>query len=327
MTPQNVSVTQPVGQAIDRVKRMLFQPFDTGKWFVIGFCAWLAHLGEGGFGGFNGGYNFGSPAGHGSGREQIEQIKDYVLNNLSWIVPLAVGLVVIGLAVGVVLTWLGSRGRFMFLHCVALDKAEVVLPWRKFAREGNSLFLFRLALGLVALILVAPFLVLAGYTVFSMIDRGGPSAGGVLGLVAIVLALIAVGIMYAVIAKLTKDFVVPIMFLQGCPCREGWNELLGLISANVGRFLLYLLFQIVLGMAIGAIILIVVIVTCCVAGCLLAIPYLGTVVLLPILIFGRSYSLYYLAQYGQKYDVFAPSTPPAPGTTAPPGAGLPVAPA
>src|SRR2546426_9583856 len=48
------SVTRPVSQAIDRVKRVLFQRFNAGKWFVIGFCAWLASLGGGGFhGGFN----------------------------------------------------------------------------------------------------------------------------------------------------------------------------------------------------------------------------------------------------------------------------------
>jgi len=26
---------------MDRVKRLLFQPFDLGKWFMIGFGAWL----------------------------------------------------------------------------------------------------------------------------------------------------------------------------------------------------------------------------------------------------------------------------------------------
>jgi hypothetical protein len=33
---------------LERVKRVLFQPFDLGKWFIIGFCAWLAFLGDGG---------------------------------------------------------------------------------------------------------------------------------------------------------------------------------------------------------------------------------------------------------------------------------------
>ena len=49
MTTQarEMSVTLPVGQAMDRVKKVLFQPFDLARWFAIGFCAWLAYLGEG----------------------------------------------------------------------------------------------------------------------------------------------------------------------------------------------------------------------------------------------------------------------------------------
>jgi hypothetical protein len=39
------------------------------------------------------------------------------------------------------------------------------------------------------------------------------------------------------------------------------------------------------------------------------IPYLGTVLLLPILVFKRAYSLHYLAQYGPQYDVFPSATP------------------
>ncbi|HWB59674.1 MAG TPA: hypothetical protein VG733_09280, partial [Chthoniobacteraceae bacterium] len=56
--PEHVSVTEPVGLAIERVKQVLFRPFDFGKWITIGFCAWLASLGGGGGGG--GGFNFNS---------------------------------------------------------------------------------------------------------------------------------------------------------------------------------------------------------------------------------------------------------------------------
>ena len=62
-------------------------------------------------------------------------------------------------------------------------------------------------------------------------------------------------------------------------------------------------------MAIGVLVLVAIVVTCCIAGCLMALPYLGTVVLLPVLVFKRSYSLYYLAQFGPAYDVF-PALPP-----------------
>jgi len=88
LPPANVSVGLPVGQAIERVKRVLFQPFDLGKWITIGFCAWLAYLGQGGF---HGSYNFSSPHGGGAGavREWVEQARHYVTDNLIWIVPLA----------------------------------------------------------------------------------------------------------------------------------------------------------------------------------------------------------------------------------------------
>lgn len=291
------------------MKRLLFQPFDLGKWFVIGFCAWLAHLGEQGFhANFPGGWS----QGRGSARHEFEHARDYAMSNLHWLVPLVAAVVIVGLALGLVFLWLNCRGKFMFLHCVALDKAEVALPWHKFARAGNSLFGFRLVLGLIGFVLIVPMLVLAGVAIFSMVAHHGPRVGAVLGLIAIGLMLIAVCIIFGLIGKLTTDFVVPIMFLRGRSCREGWRELLGLLSANVGGFVLYVLFQIVLGLAIGVIVLLVVLVTCCCAGCVMALPYLGTVFLLPILTFKRAYSLHYLAQYGPEYDVFPLPTTPLP---------------
>jgi hypothetical protein len=295
MTPQpvTVSVALPVSLAIDRVKRVLFQPFDFGKWFTIGFCAWLARLGETGL---RGSYNFNSSHGDGDFRRGFEHAKEFVTSNLYWIVPVAVVVVIIGVGLWVLFTWLSSRGKFMFLHCVVFDKAEVVVSWDKFTREGNSLFLFRIVLGLIGMVTTLPLVALAVFMGFTMFARAGLWVGGILGLTGVVLVLVAVGIVFVLIAKLTTDFVVPIMFLRGGRCLDGWRQLFSLISANVGHFVLYILFQIVLGIAIGAIVL--------------AIPYIGTVLLLPILMFKRSYSLYYLAQFGREYDVFQFPNPP-----------------
>ena len=170
--PREISVVEPVSPALERVKRILFQPFDLGKWFVIGFCAWLAQLGESGTGGS---FNSNSGSHHNYQGEDFHRdlvrAKDYVLEHLNWIVPLVVGLVVIGLALWLVFLWLNSRGKFMFLHCVALDKAEVVEPWNKFADEANSLFLFRLVLGLVTMVCTLPLLIIALVIVFKMFHR------------------------------------------------------------------------------------------------------------------------------------------------------------
>jgi len=299
----NISVTAPVQMAIERVKSLLFCPFDLGRWFTIGFCAWLAHLGDAGFHA-----NFNFPSEHPSGadfHEEMERAKEFVMGNLYWIVPLAVGLIVFFIALGVALLWLNSRGKFMFLHCVASGKAEVTEPWRDFSRQGNSLFLFRLVLGVLAMIPMLPLVVMIVVEIYRMFARKSVDVADIAVTVVCALGLLAFGLVFAVIGKLLKDFVVPIMFLRRSGCVAAWREFLRLLGDNLGNFVVYLLFQIVLAMAIGMIILFVILLTCCCAGCLLLIPYLGTVLLLPVLAFQRAYSLCYLAQYGREYNVFA----------------------
>jgi hypothetical protein len=317
--PLDISVTTPVSAALERVKQVLFRPFDLGKWFTVGFCAWLALLGEQGGGGGGGNYNFGSHRGaDGNGFMQwFDRAKDYVMDNLAWIVPLAAVVILLVLALGILFTWLNSRGKFMFLHCVALNKAEVVAPWNQFAREANSLFWFQLVLGLIGFAVTLPLLGLIAILVIGMVKASAATVIGVTGAAGALLLIIALAVGFAVIRKLTMDFVVPIMFLRQKNCLAGWRELRGLFTGNVGNFILYFLFQIVLAMVIGMMVLIVVIATCCIAGCFMALPYLGTVLLLPVHVFSRAYSLYYLAQFGSEFDVF-PSVPAAAPGAIPP---------
>ena len=314
MNPPLISVTRPVDLAIDRVKQVLFRPFDAGKWFVIGFCAWLAYLGQGGSG-----YNFHVPGGnHGHAadlRQMIEQAQDFVQENLFWIVPLGIALIAFGLIVGVVLTWLHSRGEFMFLHCVARNQAQIAEPWREFAREGNSLFCFRLVLMVAGIVTAWPILILSGIKLYRMFMDDAWTYHGIMQCVGLGLALVFVSLVLGIIGKFTSDFVVPIMFLRRQQCLGAWREFGRLLAARPGEFILYLLFQIVLAIALGILVLLAILVTCCIACCALALPYLGTVVLLPVLVFKRAYSLHYLAQFGPEYDSFAP--PPSPPPAAP----------
>jgi hypothetical protein len=315
--PAQVSVTSPIQPAIERARHLLFQPFDLAKWFAIGFCAWLAHLGEGGFTGFNGRF----PSSRGvpqvpslpslpEAGERWEQLQAEVMRNLYWILPLAVALVVFILALSLLMVWLSSRGEFMFLHCVALNRAEVAVPWRQHAGKARSLFFFRLTLGLIAVVPSLLLLTTIGVFVVRIFRQGGTDLASWLPLIAAALALFGLGLGFVIVAKLTRDFVVPIMYLRGGTCREAWSELLGLFAGRLHLLIVYLLFQIVIALAIGIAVLITVIATCCLAGCLLLLPYLGTVALLPVLVFQRAYSVYYLGQLGAQYNLFQAAPPP-----------------
>lgn len=301
ISPAPISVTAPLTQAIDRVKRVLFQPFDLGKWFVIGFCAWLAQLGENGGGGnFNGGGN------HKGGQigQEFSHAKDYVLSNLAWIIPVAIIVLLVVVALVLLITWLNSRGKFMLLHCVALNRADVGVPWNKFARQADSLFWFRVVVGLIAFIVIAPVVALGVVTGIAAFGRDSISAPAVAVFGGVVLLFIGVALVFFLIRKFTMDFVVPIMFRRGGTCREGWRILRQLMADHPGNIAVYMLFQIVIHLVSGLLVLAVMIVTCCVC-CLLLVPYIGTVILLPLFVFHRAYSAYYLAQFGREFDVFS----------------------
>jgi hypothetical protein len=322
MTGNPISVTLPVGPAIENVKRLLFRPFDLSKWFVIGFCAWLAYLGQGG------GFNFNVPGtSHKSAagfRDSFERARGYVVDNLHWIVPVAIIVLMLLLILGVLMTWLRSRGEFMFLHCVAHNRAEIGRPWTEFAREGYSLFLFRLAMGAIGIVVTWPLLIWCVIRLYRMFVDSDWNVEGILGCIVIGMAALGVWIVFAVVTKLTADFVVPLMFLRRQRCLNCWREFASMIAASPGQFILYFLFQIVLVFVLVVLVLVVVVVTCCIAGCLLILPYLGTVVLLPVLVFNRSYSLFYLAQFGREFDVFA--TPPEPPPLPPEAGGIIISP-
>ena len=318
---REISVIMPVSTALARVKRMLFQPFDLGKWFIIGFCAWLAHLGEQGGYNFNFGNNFSNhsdrPMEH--FRDVFNQAREFALANLVWLIPLAVFVVVLLVGWMVLILWLSSRGKFMFLHCVALNKAEVAAPWRQYRDAANRLFRFRLVLALAGLVLFLPLVVLLVVLVVRLFTAGDFELGRVMPVAGLFLGMLLLGLVLALVQKFLMDFVVPIMYLRGGTCLAAWREFGRLLAEHSGDLVLYILFQIVLAIVLLVVVILVFALTCCVACCLAMLPYLGTVVLLPILTFKRAYALHYLAQFGPEYDVFPPAAPPV--VTPPPTPG------
>jgi len=305
-----ISVLEPIGAALEKTNTILFKPFDFAKWFTIGFCAWLVMLCQGG--GFH--FNFNFPFGNTNrGGISPEQVQGFVLSHLPLIIGIGSGIFIVSIIIGIVFLWLSSRGNFMFLSCVAQNKAEVKLPWDKYRQEGNSLFLFRIVVSVIGFFVFIILAGIAGVLIFTFRKNGMDITVLLIsGLIALGVVVLPAGLLFSVFIKSTFDFVVPIMYLHRITCTQAWGRFWELLKSNIGKFLLYFLFQIVIWMAIAAITFAAVLVTCCCAACIMAIPYLGTVLLLPLLVFKRSYSLCYLRQYGSDFDVFAVTALPEP---------------
>jgi hypothetical protein len=314
----SVSVTVPLGQAITRTTQITFGPFDLGKWFVLGFSAWLATLGEGG-GGFNFSYQTGGQASNsatGDGTDSVQPVWQWITTHLPWVIILGVVIAIAMIAVGLLITWLRSRAMFIFLDNLAENQAAIVAPWKQFKPLGNSLFLFYLILGIIALACYAAMLGLILIVALPDI-RAEHFGGGAIAAIVLGLLLLPLGLAFALIAWCTNNFVVPLMYLRCQKILPAWREFRTvLLPGNVGAFVLFLLLQFVLRIAIGIISVLLGCITCCIGF----LPYLSTVLTLPLHVFDRGYSVYFLEQFGQEYRIFraiADPTGPAPSGPAP----------
>src|SRR5207237_4107223 len=105
--------------------------------------------------------------------------------------------------------------------------------------------------------------------------------------------------------SLMVNFIVPVMYIQRCRASESFGIVARLVAAQPGEILLYCLFLIVLALATAIVACLVTCATCCIA----AIPYIGTVILLPVFVLLRSFSLLFLRQFGPESDVWASFVP------------------
>ncbi|NQU40652.1 MAG: DUF4339 domain-containing protein [Lentisphaerae bacterium] len=313
-----IKLVDPVREAWTGMKLVLFQPFDISKWFAIGFAAWLATLGEGG--GSSSASSSGRGWSSGGGSSNIKDLSiDGLLNRLeeAWtpvreffhsygsiVIAVTVVLVVIIGASGVTFLWLRSRGRFMLLDNVLRNSGEVEAPWRIWRQHGNSLFRWSLVYGLICFVLFLFIMGLSWPLVFKPCITARAFVPSTIGGMVIVGALLFFySLVTYYIGRFLEDFVVPLMYHRDLTTTEAWGKFMPLYRSHSGSFLLYGLFRLLLQSGAGIAILAVILVTCFIAGCLMAIPYIGAVLLLPVTVFFRLYSVEYLAQYGGDFVV------------------------
>ena len=100
------------------------------------------------------------------------------------------------------------------------------------------------------------------------------------------------------------------------PLSRAWVRFFSVFNKHPFHFLIFGLFVFVLLIGFVAAIILAGLMTCCIGFILFVIPYIGTVVTLPVWYTLRAFSLEYLAQFGDDYNVFPSSAPEAAGASA-----------
>lgn len=298
----SISYSHPLALGWQRMKKALFKPFDISKWFRIGFTAWLAGLTDCNGGG-NGSYN-------NKGKADLDDFfnfpqiaHEWLLDNPLWFNLIILGVVLLFIVV-TILVWVSSRGKFMFLHNVALDKADISKPWHEYRKEGNSLFLWEFFFGWFAFAVFMLFLAYCFVTAKNLYYGDYPDIAIFWSVATMILMLIGYIIIFGYITLFLKDFVVPLMYKHRIGVLKGWTTFLGLFVRHFFTFILYGLFIFVLGIGVAICVIFFALLTCCIGLLLLAIPFIGAVILLPVSYTFRAFSIEFLAQFGKKYNVF-----------------------
>lgn len=296
--------------SFNHTSQVLFRPFTFRKWLALAFVSLLAgSAGNSGTGG-----NFPNP----------QDMGDIPGDAWAWIVqfwPFLVlgGVILIGLSL--LLVWLASVMNFVYIDQIIRNSAAIREPFARLRRRGTSYFLWNLAFTLVALFALALIIGAPLVLVFLVIPDADTSLQ-VLAVVWAVLVGIPLLIAMSVIDIFTRDFVLPAMYVRGIGVLDGWRMIIPILKENAGQSLLYLLIligiSIVSGMlAIFALLVVLVVfllpaallaligyaiwqiglVWTVVYGAIVGIPLLLAfilamqIVLQPVIVFRRTYSL------------------------------------
>lgn len=318
----SVSYTRPLGTAWSRMAGILFRPFDLVRWLALGFTAWLASLGDWDYGGLE--YVLGDDD-DGGGPRILDQGVDFFSE--TWQRVLAGGLiaylvvmvVLVLIAFGLLLIWLSSRGKFMFLDNVVHGRSRIAEPWGRYGRLGTSLFLWRVGYNLALFVLLALAVVAAVALIVPIATTGSwtPMAIALVAFAGLIVLLI--GLAAAFVSLLVENFVIPVMYRFEVPVLEAWRRFLPILSAHPGEFILYGVFVFMLWLGVTVAVITFGFLTCCVGFMLVSLPYLGALLLLPVHVAYRVLGPEFLGQFAPDYATLRkePAAEAAPGGSPP----------
>jgi hypothetical protein len=299
---KSISCTRAVCSGWDKMEKALFHPFDLGKWFLLGFSAWLANLGQG----FGTNFNFPSMP-----HKEAFPLDNFSTAMIVLICCIVAAAVSVGIILAIVMVWVRSRGDFMFLDNLVQGKTLFLEPWQKHSRQGNSLFLFRIACWILflgfLLVTLTSSLLLCWHSIQNKVFSASCFTGIVFAAISFLMFIFT-----AVFYELSlKNFIVPIMFKRQKGAIDASLEYLSLLTGNPFAFIRYFLMYMLLYICASIAVVIFIFSTCClccIGFILLSLPYLWAVVMLPLLAFFRFYSIDFLAQFDEDYNLYAAVT-------------------
>ena len=237
----------------------LLRPIDRGRWLRLALIALFVGVGGGVP---TGGSNVNVPSGGGGGGVPSD-VPAPSMPEVGTAVAIVAGIVLFVLLLALVWSLVGAVMEFVLI--VGLRDREVAIrePFGANVRPGLRLFGFRLAVGLVSLLVIGlPLLAVFGFGI-------GVSPAFLALLLPLVIVFGVVALVASVVLGLTTDFVVPTMLVERVGVLDGWRRLWPTLRAEWKQVGLYVVAKFVLGVAVSLAVSLVVLL----AALIVAIPF------------------------------------------------------
>ncbi len=239
-----LSAIDSFAPAFARVRAMLFSPFRLGAWLKMGLIGLLG----GGAIVSGGGSNFRAPVmprnvPHNdlppNAEDILRAIRSIHLADYFHVIVIVIAVIVV---LALIFLYLFCRFRFILFDSVVTGQPEIERGWRKYESHANRYFGFWLAFRLVtwgALFLIVGVPLWKAYKsgIFS-VDNSLPIFFAMIASVA--LGAIIVGLAFAIVSTLAKDFVMPVMALDDLSVGDAWSAVWRVAASEPGAWAAYM---------------------------------------------------------------------------------------
>ncbi len=294
MSDQDSSLLDPLVESVtaayERMFDLLFRDFDVVRYLLLGLLAFFSSCGEPSLS-----FNVDIPD------IPLPQNNDELLiffaAQSGYLLMIAF-FVVVGIAVGVLFLFISSRTLMAFFDAIITGEPKVDALTEK-GSVANRLFLFRASyvVGVPLLGLCAMFLLMV-LSIGVQLAFGAEfmALGQLLGVGVGFLALPVILILY-LFDRLVMELAAPIMYVQGTSVIESFQLLRAAPNADAFQIFVFLVARFVIGLLIT----ILTFPLSCLCFCLMLIPGMSAMILLPFTVFSRNISMQWLARMDPAY--------------------------
>lgn len=243
--------TERIDDAVS-LTRSLLVPVDAWLWVKLAFVVAFVGLGSGGGGSVSWVTNVPSTASTGGQIPGVDfQFEGVTLPENA--LAIALVLLAVLLVFGLVFAFVGAVMEFVLVRALADRAVSVRQSFRRYARQGLSLFGFRLLLGILGTVLIGGTAVALFWSEISTALAGDPVSidlasvavrAALVGLVGLV-----VGTPLALAHGITTVFVVPVMLRRECGVLAGWRRFWPTLTGQLTQYVVFLLVSFALHVA------------------------------------------------------------------------------